>query len=260
MGLFFPDEPNYFPNERPVGFKRYAQVLERDWKRFFLVDLLTLATLIPFAAGVFLSIATSSVLVLIPACISGGIIGGPGIACMIDCILRSLRDNRDDWWHNYKKAWKQNFRAAVLPGVLMCLFLGFLVFACALLWWSNLPVTAGTVAILLVSALIVTMLFSVWWPQVVLFNQRPGIQLKNCVLFIIQYFWRTLGVAALQLAWWAVMVLFMPWTAFVVPFLGVWYILYVSLFFLYDKLNYAFRIEEQIAESFPEQIPDCEEV
>lgn len=259
MGLFFPDEPNYFPNERPVGFQRYAQVLERDWKRFFLVDLLTLVTLIPFAAGVCLAILTSSVLVLIPVCVFGGVIAGPGIACMVDCILRSLRDNRDDWWHNYKKAWRQNFRSAMVPGVLMCLFIGFLAFAIALLWWSNLPVTAGTAAILAFSCLIVTMIFSVWWPQVVLFNQRRSIQLKNCVLFCIQYFWRTLGAALLQMLWWIVMVLFMPWTAFVLPFLGVWYILYVSLFLLYGKLDTAFRIEQQIAASFPEQIPDYEE-
>ena len=255
MGLFFPDEPNYFPDQRPVGFKRYAQVLERDWKRFFLVDLLTLATLIPFAAGVIVSVLTSSLLVLIPACIFGGIIAGPGIACMYDCILRSLRDNTDDWWYNYKKAFKQNLGAAMLPGVIMCLFLGFVVFACALLWWSVLPISAGTVAILLFSVLIVTMVFNVWWPQIVLFNQRPVIQLKNCLLFLIQYFWRTLSVAALQVLWWVIMALFMPWTAFVVPFLGVWYILYVSVFFLYEKLDYAFRIEEQIAENFPEQVP-----
>ena len=71
MGLFFPDEPNYFPDQRPVGFKRYAQVLERDWKRFFLVDLLTLASLIPFAATVVLAVLTSSLLVLVPGCIIG---------------------------------------------------------------------------------------------------------------------------------------------------------------------------------------------
>lgn len=259
MGIFFPDEPDYFPNQRPVGFKRYAQVLERDWKRFFLVDLLTLATLIPFAAGVTIAVLTSSLLLLIPACVIGGIIAGPGIACMVDCILRALRDNRDDWWYNYKKAFKQNLGASLLPGVVLCLFLGFVVFACAMMWWSELPITAGTVAIMAASLLIVTMVFTVWWPQIVLFSQRPKIQLKNCILFMIQYFWRTLGVAALQLAWWVVIGLFMPWTAFVIPFLGVWYILYVSLFFLYDQLDTAFRIEEQIAERFPEQIPEYEE-
>lgn len=259
MGIFFPSDPDHFPNARKTGFPRYAQVLERDWKRFFLVDLLTLATLIPFAAGVTISVLTSSLLILIPSCVIGGTIAGPGIACMVDCILRSLRDNRDDWWYNYKKAFKQNLGASLLPGVVLCLFLGFVVFACAMMWWSELPITLGTWAIMLVSLLIVTMVFSVWWPQVVLFSQKPKIQLKNSILFIIQYFWRTLGAAALQLLWWLVIALFMPWTAFVIPFLGVWYILYVSLFLLYDKLNAAFRIEEQIAESFPEQVPDYEE-
>lgn len=255
MGIFFPGEPDRFPNRRKTGFPRYAQVLERDWKRFFLVDLLTLGSLIPFGLGLGFALLSSSVLVLIPVCILGGLAAGPGIAGMYDAILRGLRDNADDWWFSYKKAMRQNWKASLLPGVVLCLFLGFFVFTCAMLWWSTVPVTPGTVLILAASALIVTMLFSVWWPQVVLFSQRPGIQLKNCILFCIQYFWRTLGVSALQLAWWSLTVLLLPWSAFAVPVLGVWYILYLSNFLLYDRLDTAFRIEEQIAQSFPEQIP-----
>lgn len=255
MGLFFPDEPNRFPDVRPVGFARYKQVLERDWKRFFLVDLLTLGSLIPFGLGMGYAVLSSSVLVLIPVCILGGLIAGPGMAGMYDMILRGLRDNVDDWWHSYKKAMGQNWKAALLPGVILCLFLGFLIFACAMLWWSSAPISPGTVAILAASALIFTMVFSVWWPQVVLFSQRPGIQIKNCILFCILHFWRTLGTAALQIGWWILMVLFLPWSAFLVPFLGVWYILYVSCFLIYDRLDNAFRIEEQISEAFPEQIP-----
>jgi hypothetical protein len=38
---------------------------------------------------------------------------------MYDCILRSLRDNTDDWWFNYKKAFRQNLGASVLPGIVM---------------------------------------------------------------------------------------------------------------------------------------------
>ena len=48
MGIFFHSDPDHFPNERKTGFQRYTQILERDWKRFFLVDLLTLAALIAF--------------------------------------------------------------------------------------------------------------------------------------------------------------------------------------------------------------------
>ena len=154
---------------------------------------------------------------------------------------------------------KQNWSASLLPGVIMCLFLGFLIFACAMLWWSTVPVTLGTVLILTASALILTMVFSIWWPQIVLFDQRPGIQLKNCALFCIHYFWKVLGAAALQLLWWVAMVLFLPWSAFLVPFLGVWYILYVACFLLYPSLDNAFRIEEQIGQAFPEQIPVYED-
>ena len=93
------------------------------------------------------------------------------------------------------------------------------------------------------------MIFSVWWPQVVLFDQKPGIQLKNCMLFCIRYFWKTVKAAALQLFFWIFLALMHPWSAFAVPFLGVWYIWYVVNFLLYDQLDEAFRIEEQIEEA-----------
>jgi hypothetical protein len=103
------------------------------------------------------------------------------------------------------------------------------------------------------------MLFTVWWPQVVLFDQKQGIRLKNCLLFLIRYLIPTLKAAAVQLIWWVLLVLFLPWSGFVVPFIGMWYIVYVSTFLIYDRLDEAFAIEEQIAEVFPEQIPVYEE-
>ena len=255
MGIFFPDEPDHFPDQRPTGFKRYSQVLERDWKRLIMGNLLTVGSLLPFALGVGYAVLSSSILVLLPVCVLGGIIAGPGIACMYDMILRGLRDNVDDWWYSYKKAMKQNFRAAILPGMMMCLFLGFYIFSCALLWWAPGNPGFGTIAVMLISALIVTMVFTVWWPQVVLFDQKHSIQLKNCLLFFIRYLKPTLIAAAAQLAWWLFLVVMLPWSGYVIPFIGIWYILYLSTFLIYDRLDEAFAIEEQIAEAFPEQIP-----
>lgn len=259
MGLLFPEEVDHFPHLRKRGFLRYRQVLGENWKKFYLANLLALLSLAPFAAGVVYALLSQSVLVLLPACILGGLIAGPGLAGMYDMILRGLRDCQDDWWHSYKKAMKQNWRAALLPGVVMCLFIGFLVFHIAMLWWAQQPFSPGTILILAVSALICTMVFSVWWPQVVLFEQRTVIRLKNCLLFCLQNFWRTLGTAALQLLWWAAAALFFPWTALLVPVLGVWYILFVSVFLIYEQLDDAFSIEEQIGEKFPEQVPAYEE-
>ncbi len=53
--------------------------------------------------------------------------------------------------------------------------------------------------------------------------------------------------------WYGLFVLFLPWTGFLVPVLGVWYLWYVSTFLIYDQLDTAFRIEEQLQEAFPDQ-------
>jgi len=254
MGLFFPDDENRFTQGRATGFARYREVLEGSFKEFFLVGFLTLVFLIPFGLGMAYAILTSSALVMLGASVIGGAISGPGVACMYDIILRRLRDDRSSWWACYKKSMRQNWRAAILPGVVQCVFLGFLIFSGALLWWAKLPISIWTAAALALSSLLFMMLLSVWWPQVVLFDQRAGLQLKNSVFFILFHPGRVLGAAVVQEVWWAVMFLFLPWTAFLIPFLSMWYILYLAVFILYRPMDEAFRIEDQINERFPGQI------
>lgn len=254
MGLFFPDDENRFIVGRAVGFARYREVLEESFKEFFLVGFITLGFLIPFGLGVAYALLTTSALVMLAAAVIGGAVSGPGVACMYDIILRRLRNDKSDWWVCYKKSMRQNWRAAILPGIVQCVFLGFLIFNGALLWWAELPVTMGTVAILAFSSILFMMVLSVWWPQVVLFDQRAGLQLKNSIFFILFHLWRVLGAAVLQAAWWVAMFLFLPWTAFLIPFLSMWYILYLAVFLLYRPMDEAFRIEDQINERFPGQI------
>ena len=252
MGLLFPDDDEQqFTYGRAIGFARYKEVLERSFKEFFLVGFITLAAMIPFALGM--------VYAVLAAAVVGGVISGPAMACMYDIILRRLRDDQGDWWTCWKKSIRQNWRASLLPGVVQCLFLGMVIFSGALLWWSQRPASLSTLVLLAVSVLAATMVLSVWWPQVVLFEQTPLLQLKNSLFFILFHPGRVLGAAAVQAVWWLVLFLFLPWSAFVVPFLGVWYILYLALFILYRPLDEAFRIEEQIWERFPEKRPEDDE-
>ncbi len=255
MGMLFSDG-SCAPGGRPRGFDRYRRTLEGNWKRFFLVDFLTLVALVPFAAGVFYAVLLSSVAVLFTVSIAGGLLAGPAISGMVDCIFRALRGVRDDWWVSYKRAWRQNWRGSLLPGVLFCLFLGFYTFMCLIMYNSTVRPGAGTVAMLLAGFVFATAIFLTYWSQLVLFEQKITARLKNCLFFCIKYFWRTMGVAVLNLAWWAATVLFMPWTAFVVPFLGVWYIWFLSFHLLYDQLDESFELESRIFEKFPEQKSD----
>lgn len=257
MNLFRPyqmGEPRRDDRGRLVGIDRYQDVLGRSWKRFFLTGLLTLLGCLPLALGVGVAILSSSVLVLLPAGLAGGAIAGPFVACLYDTILRALRDAPGSWAQNYRRALAQNGRAALLPGALTGLFVAAAAFAGMMLFgWSAVRPTAVTVAVYLFSILLFLVLSTLYWPQLVLFDQRPGVRLRNALLFAVRYFWAVLGAALLQMVWWVLMVLFAPWTLLLLPFVGTWFDLFVALFLLYGRLDEAFAIEQRIAAAFPEQ-------
>lgn len=255
MGLFFPSEEERFTGLRKSGFPRYREVLEFSWKDFIKVGFITLLFHIPLAAGLTYAVLSRSLLAAVLFGAAGGAVAGPGYACLVDLILRRLRDDKGDWWVCWKRAMGQNWRDALLPGACQGAFLGIIVFGGALMLWGAAPITPATVVFLLLATVIVIMLMTVWWPQVVLFSGvNTLVQQKNTLLFILKYPWKTLRSALVQLVWWAVMFLFLPWTAFVVPVLGIWYILFLALHLVYPSLDEAFRIEEQIEEKFPGRV------
>lgn len=256
MGLFYPDEREPETQVRKVGFARYREVLEANWKDFIKVGFITLVFLIPFAAGMVYAVLSTSALAALLAGLAGGALAGTGLACMYDIILRRLRDDKNDWWHCWKKAVAQNWRSALLPGMVQCVFLGMAVFVAALMLKGLTPFTWGTAALLLFGAVLSTMLLTIWWVQTVLFEQKVTLQLRYALFFCVCHPGRTLGMALIRVAWWLFLFLFLPWTAFLVPFLGLWYVLFLSVFMVYRDLDKDFRIEEQIREKFPEAFVD----
>jgi len=249
MGLLFPEDPHYNENERQTGFYRYRQLLSVRFGRWWKVSLLTLAGFVPLAAGIFCAVASSSLLVLLPCSLLGGMIAGPFLAGMYDAILRGLRDDPRPWRDGWLRSWRQNWRGSLVPGALLGLVLGVYTFMAMLFWWAERAPSPGTVALYLFALLAVLILNTLYWPQLVLFRQKASIRLRNCLLFCIKYFWRVLGVGLLQLGYWAVFVLFAPWTLLLLPILGVWYILFLSQFLLYDRLDRELHIEEQFTDT-----------
>ena len=257
FNLFRPfgaGEPMRDARGRLTGIDRYQDVLGRNWKRFFLSGLVTLGGFVPFALGVGYAILSSSILVLLPAALLGGAIAGPFLACLYDGILRALRDAPGSWRDNFRRALRQNWRGALLPGALTGLFVGAAAFAGMMLFvWSSVWPSVGTICVYLFSWLLFFAISTLYWPQLVLFEQTNAIRLRNLLLFALKYFLPTLGTAALQLIFWLLMVLFAPWTLLLLPLAAIWFVQYAVLFLLYDKLEEAFRLEEQIAEQFPDQ-------
>ena len=101
MALFFPDDASYDETVRMTGFYRYRQLLSMYTFGWMKVNLITVAGSIPLAAGITLSILSSSLLLLIPLSILGGMILGPFLASMFDAILRGMRDAPGHWWRSF---------------------------------------------------------------------------------------------------------------------------------------------------------------
>ena len=231
--------PNYYRpsnGKRLTVFARYTEILERDIKKFLLVNLVTLVSFLPFILGVTLSILSSSVLILIPSCLIGGIFAGPALSCIYDAVMRSLRDASKNWWKDYKHAWKQNWRQSILPGILFCLMLGFYIFMAMLFFWSTRFVGYGTIAIYICSLFLFTMFFSILWPQIALFEQSFYQCLKNSFLFILRFLPKTAGITLLQLAYWLVIALFLPWSVILLPLTG-WFLSMKTMRLGYRKSN-----------------------
>ena len=114
MGLFFPSDP-VIHGQRATGLPRYQELLERDWKSFLFADFVTLGLCIPYGLGVGYALLSSSLLVLIPVCVVGGLLVGPAISCLMDALFRSYRDAPRGWWENYCKGMKQNWKHPFCP-------------------------------------------------------------------------------------------------------------------------------------------------
>lgn len=263
MGMFVREDPGYDENIRQTGFNRYKQLMSIRFAQWWKINMITLAGFVPLAVGILYSIAVSSILVLILCSILGGLIAGPFLAGLYDAILRGLRSDPLPWKDAYGRSWKQNWKESLIPGALLGLMFGLYSFMAMLFWWTEKAPSIGTLALYLLSLLLVLVIFTLYWPQLVLFNQSPIIRLRNCILFCVKYFWRVMGAGLLQLAFVVTYVLFAPWSVLLLPVIGAWYIVFLAQFLIYDQLDRSLHIEEQYGSSayrapLHEQIPDDE--
>ncbi len=236
------------------GFSRFTELLERHFKKLMLANLFTVIGFLPLMLGIAYSVLASSLLILLPASLVGGGIAGIFLSGMYDTVFRILRDEPTTFRDYYRRALKQNLRPSILVGMVLGLLLGFYSFMAAMVSWATAFPSVGTIIVYLVGLLLLAAISSIYFPQLVLFEQSAKERLQNGILFSVRFFWRLLGCAFLKMIYWLIFALFLPWSFVLLPIIGFWLILFVTNFLLYDAMNNAFGIEEKIAEKFPDQV------
>ena len=105
---------------RKTGIGRFFELVGRDMSGMFLANLLTCIGFLPVICLVYVGFLMNNLTVMVVSAIAGGILAGPALAGMYDTVLRALRDEAGYWWTTYRRAFKRNFKAAILPGIVYC--------------------------------------------------------------------------------------------------------------------------------------------
>lgn len=232
-----PDAP------RKKGPARFFEMLGRDFMSFYLAGLLALASALPFVFGVWFAVDTHSLLPLLLAGVLGGMIAAPQLCGLLDTILRSLRDEPGFWWTTYRRAWKRNAKASLLPGAIGGLLLSMQIFTV-----FHYDISTGVVpgALLAVGLFLLLGLAEFMFAQIALVDLPFGGLLKNSLFLFLGYLPRAALGVLWQFIYWIIILLLWPISGFVVLITGFWLPALLTMQAIYPVLNKAFDLENQI--------------
>ena len=232
-----PDAP------RKKGPARFFEMLGRDFMSFYLAGLLALASALPFVLGVWFAVDTHSLLPLLLAGVLGGMIAAPQLCGLLDTILRSLRDEPGFWWATYRRAWKRNAKASLLPGAIGGLLLSMQIFTV-----FHYDVSTGVVpgALLAVGLFLLLGLAEFMFAQVALVDLPFGGLLKNSLFLFLGYLPRAALGVLWQFIYWIIILLLWPISGFGVLITGFWLPALLTMQAIYPVLNKAFDLENKI--------------
>lgn len=173
-------------------------------------------------------------------------IAAPGLCGLVDTVLRSLRDEVGLWWYTYRRAWKQNAAASLLPGALFGLVLAAQIFAVSHIGLLEYP------GIQLVTLCLTTVLLlgigSYLFPLLVLVELPFFAMLKDSLLLFLKNLSRSLGVALILFVFIAAMMLWFPVSAIVLAVGGLWVPVYLACRKIYPILDKEFDLTAAFAQ------------
>lgn len=247
MGLFHQNfdkpGPGISPNApRKKGAARYFEVLTRDFSTFWIAGLLAMISSLPFALGLWFAVTTHSLIPMLLAGILGGMLAAPQIVGLNDTVLRALRDEPGYWWVTYRRAWKRNAKAALLPGAICGLLLAMEIFTAFHTETGSIAVTVAIFVALILLAGIAQYLYA----QVALVDLPFSSLLKNSLMLFLGYLPRSALGILWQGLYWAAIALFWPLSGAVLILTSLWLPCSLSLLAIYPALNKSFDLEAKI--------------
>ncbi len=234
---------------RKTGVGRFFELVSRDMNGMFLANLIACLGFAPVICLVYIGFLMNNLPVMLVSAAVGGVLAGPVLAGMYDTVLRALRDEAGYWWTTYRRAFRQNFKASILPGILYCLVVTlqvFMVYFCFSMLAEGVNVGTPVWVALVLNLVIFHMFFAYMWPQVVLLDQPFRQTVTNSVRCMLAFLPHALAASIVQIVFWGVVILCMPLGLLLMLVFGFWFSCEVSCQIVSGDLERVFHIEEKI--------------
>ena len=236
MGLFHQNFDKPGPGISPNAPRKKGAA------RFWMAGLLAMISSLPFALGLWFAVTTHSLIPMLLAGILGGMLAAPQIVGLNDTVLRALRDEPGYWWVTYRRAWKRNAKAALLPGAICGLLLAMEIF-------TAFHIETGSVAVMVaifVALILLAGIAQYLYAQVALVDLPFSSLLKNSLMLFLGYLPRSALGILWQGLYWAAIALFWPLSGAVLILTSLWLPCSLSLLAIYPALNKSFDLEAKI--------------
>lgn len=241
------------PKDAPPkkGVARFFEILGCHLSDLIKLNFIFFLCTLPLQVFLTAAFAFSSAdggLTLLPlflAALLGGIPVGPAYAAMCHIISKMLRDDPGFLWHDFKTAFKSNFKAAVVPGIVLSLFFVMQ----ALFAYIYIRFEAGEVAILaifLFSVVLLTVTFPFYFIQASYLDIGTMDLAKNSFLLALAHFPRGLAGGLLGTGLVILQLLFLPVTAISLLLFGCAVPCLLNLMWIWPVIDRTFKIDETL--------------
>lgn len=245
--------PGVDPNEpRPKGIRRFLELVGLNAGKLVKLSLIYQAFLLPAQALFILFIYMGSArlgpasllfLALFPG---AAVVIGPATTARAYCLAKMLMDTPGFLWHDFWKAFKENFRSTAVPGVIYAAILAvqaYMVFAILL---SRESVNGVFAAAVLFSVVLVSMLTPYYFLQAAYLEQNQRVRWKNTVYLSFGHVWRSLVVAVTDIVFWGSCFFFQELVFLPVVLIGYSLSALIRLMCIWMPVDTIFSIEKTL--------------
>ena len=225
------------------GIARLWEILTRDIWDFFRANLILFAASCPGILLVVWGIWGHSLVVVLLGGVVLGILGAPFLCGLYDTLLRALRDDAGFWSLQYKQALKQDWKDALLPGIVGGVILAVWLFEASVLLEQK-DLSGSALVAMLEVVFFLTGIFHYIFAQIVLVSVSAKKLYSNSIRLFVGALPYSVAAAAVQLVYWGIFYMYLPRS---VPFLmisGFWFPNLLVLMILMKPLKRYLRLEE----------------